>query len=75
MSLLGVPLWGGQGGGSVSAPSLPTKPSGVGAGIPGEAFVGLHLDILPTYKAKIKAWSQLLRAEVHQSLGISNKAA
>lgn len=61
VSLWGVLLWGGQGGGSapcrVSALSLSTKPAGAGAGIPGEAFVGLHLDIFPTYKANIKAWS------------------
>lgn len=57
VSLWGVPLRGGQGGGSVSAPSLSTKPAGVGVGIPEEACVGLHLDILPTHKVKIKAWS------------------
>lgn len=57
MSLWGVLLWAGQGGSSVSALSLSTEPAGVGAGIPGEAFVRLHLDTLPTCKVKIKAWS------------------
>lgn len=39
MSLWGVLLWAGQGGASVSALSLSTKPAGVGAGSPGEASV------------------------------------